>query len=144
MHIWSAQNLQALWTLSTRRLVDALTAASTHLEEHHSTLQDLWSNSASHGSTVNVDSDQSAYVELNKQLNGWQEPPDEQFEESKGFYDTPEFRNTQATRVLLQNRLLKARSRVSPVFGTSETLALHIADAPLCAVAGRSVPRDRG
>ncbi|CEH15814.1 Cdc42-interacting protein CIP4 [Ceraceosorus bombacis] len=112
----TTDNLQTLWTLSTSRMVDALASASEHSADFHVRLKDVWGEAEGERRSVDVGADQTLYVQLNKQLNGWQEPPDEQFEESKGFYDTAEFRNTEATKVLLQNRLLKARTRLDELY----------------------------
>ncbi|PWN45721.1 hypothetical protein IE81DRAFT_320022 [Ceraceosorus guamensis] len=112
----TTDNLQELWTLSTSRIVDALASASEHSADYHGRLKDVWEEAEGERQRVDVGADQTLYVQLNKQLNGWQEPPDEQFEESKGFYDTAEFRNTEAAKVLLQNRLLKARSRLDELY----------------------------
>ncbi|PWZ00849.1 hypothetical protein BCV70DRAFT_210911 [Testicularia cyperi] len=103
-------SLQSLWSLTTRRLARTVSAAAAAVAGHHSAVEHRYRALEPQSADVDAAKDQRLFIEHNQQR--WQEPGEWSFEPCSGFFDKSDMSTEPSAVVFLQNRLIRARSRI--------------------------------
>lgn len=104
-------SLQSLWTLSTRRFAASTAQAQASVAAHNEMVAKKHRDIETKASTVDPTHDQKLFAEHNQQR--WQEPSGWSFEPCIGFFDTSEMSTEPSAITVLQNRLMRCRSRIA-------------------------------